>query len=200
MREAKKVAKYSKTGKLLACFPSVSQAAKDINCGPWSLSSQINRQRQIHIKGFVYRFYDDVAPKSIEVRASKNAPKTVTKYTPLGKKIKTFPSLNAAARLENLSISAIHHGIHKKHRVKEYYYAYGNAAKIIPPASNSQKVSVIKFDKAGNKLAEFPSVCDAAKEIGVSRQAVDFAFKRNRPCKGFFYVSSKLVGLLAKKS
>jgi NUMOD4 motif/NUMOD1 domain len=143
---------------------------------------------------------DEEARKISVAKARLRKNKQVSKYTMLGKKIKTYPSIAIASQKTGIS----HSHISNRARGTEFsaggfIWRFGNVPsvdikpmlKLIEQWRNRNKeafgTKVSQYKMNGRRIAVYPTINDAAKATGISNANISSVFSKKRFSAGGFY-------------
>lgn len=172
---ARPVVQYSLDGKKVARFQSVNQASIVTGFSAATLlDCACKRSKVSH--GFVWRFEGDVY--NGEYRYYTRG-KAVTQFTREGKKMRTYPTIEAAAKIAGLTPDNIQKNVQRENKTAGGFvwkYATKKEIQDLPlfkPAKYTNTrggKEIIQYSLEGKKLASFPSIAEAAKttRIGFS--------------------------------
>jgi NUMOD1 domain len=121
-----------------------------------------------------------------------------TQYNETGKWLNSFFSPGAAALFTGIPAHLIKKVLDGKALTAgKFYWAWGKARtlqvklinqKRMPGYPTKNESPVSKYNRSGYKLAEYPSLAEAAKAVGVKTQSIDNVIKGNRKTtKGFYW-------------
>jgi len=189
----KPVQKLSIGGKVLAIYPSASNAAMEMGYNSKKTIAESCKKNRIS-GGFKWRYVDTEAKDNARKNTGKSKP--VNQYTRQGKFVKTYNSISEAAKVVNITSSAISNAARLKDKMaKEFYWRYGNPMASIDVSKyenkrehflRSTKREVQRFSLAGALLATYESVLVAANAINAGTWGIRNACKNfDTTCKGF---------------
>lgn len=168
----KPVYKYSKTGKLLANYPSLLQASKDENTTPSTLITAIQGASLVN-KEFYYSFdlYDVFIPKAKQSLRGKK----FYIYTLEGSFIKEIKDSKELLDFMGVkSFSSIWDAIQRRNGLYKTFQIKTEFTETVPPLSNkslAKKVDV--YDKEGNLIKTCDSVQKAAQEFNAKVSSIN---------------------------
>lgn len=180
--------KYSKEGKCLIIYSSISEAAKFENIDRTTLNTAIRLQSLV--KGQYYfsnSLYETFIPKpKISLRG-----KTFYLYKISGELIQKFiKAKDLMNYLNTKSYNTIYRAIFAQEgKYKEYFISLEDLGKSIPPITNlkSRAKKVLVYNTLGELLEECPSVQQAAKKYNASLSSV------NRVLRGLAHTANGYV-------
>jgi hypothetical protein len=171
--KAKPIVQYSLEGKKLARFTSVNQASLETGFSASTLlDCALKRTKVSH--GFVWRFEGDSYDGSYKYY---HRGKPVTQFTLQGKKIRTYPTIEAAAEATGLTSDNIQKNVKGENKTAGGF-VWKNATKkeiLSVPAWTSKRSNyvtklkeIVQYTLDGKKVAFYSSVTDAAKSCKIS--------------------------------
>jgi hypothetical protein len=198
---ARQVSQYSGKGNFIQTFPGIAVAAKVTGVKVSNISSVL-KKRSITAGGYTWSYG---IKESIDVAAIRNANREhfqkirgrkVTQYNLEGHKIASYDTIEGAAKKSNTGASEIHAVLKGKQRSaggfiwregvgKEKINVEGLLTGEKWRAFRRQK-KVSQYDKEGKIIGTFPSLKDAARQVGISDSSISRAIKNKTTSKGFF--------------
>jgi len=203
--QAKKLIQYSLDGKQIATFSSVNEASAITGYTAATLLDCAHKRAKVS-HGFVWRFENDSYKGE---HKSYRIGKPVTQYTLSGKKIKTYPTIQAAANETGLTSDNIQKNVNGHNRTAGgFVWKFANTTEIQKlPASqinytpNVQGREVIQYSLEGKKLTVYPTIAEAAKALGLIASNISFALNNpTRTAGGYVWRTKGNIyrGALAK--
>ncbi len=194
VKVAKPVNQYSLDGKVIAHFPSVSQASKKTGFSPASIQDcALKHQKVAH--GFVWRYeHEKYNGEYKDYRQGK----PVTQYDLAGKKIQTFPTIQSAAQQTGLTPDNIQKNVKGENKTAGGFiwkYATPKEIKNLPAfkgleynGNSTSGQAVIKYSTDGRKIETYLSMAEAAKACGISGSGISAVLNvEGRTAGGFVW-------------
>lgn len=190
--EPKEIVQYNLDGKKFAGFTSVNEAARVTGFSAAVLLDCAKRKSKV-AHGFVWRFQGD--PYSGEYKNYRRG-KPVTRHTREGKKIDTYPTIEAAARATGLTPDNIQKNVNGHNKTAGgFIWRFATAKEVqkLPAETAKQPGSgkgkqVIRYSLEGKKLAVYSSLMEAAKACGVNASKISSALdNQTRSAAGFVW-------------
>jgi hypothetical protein len=188
----KEIVQYNLDGKKVAGFTSVNEAARVNGFSSAVLLDCANRKSKV-AHGFVWRFQSD--PYSGEYKNYRRG-KPVTRHTREGKKIDTYPTIEAAARATGLTPANIQKNVKGHNKTAGgFIWRFATAKEVQKlPAETAKHPSggegkqIIRYSLEGKKLAVYSSLIAAAKACGVNASGISSALdNQTRSAAGFVW-------------
>jgi hypothetical protein len=175
---------YSLSGKKVAEFNSVSQAAIQTGFNASTLLDCAHKRTKTS-HGFVCRFVEDVYKGEY---SDHRIGKPVTQYTPGGKKLKVYPTIEAAARDTGLTAANIQKNVNGHNKTAgRYVWMFSSADETrklepLPERYTKRKAlpgkEVIQYSMDGKRLEMYKSISIAAKQCGIQVSNLSFALDK----------------------
>ena len=181
------VYKYTKNGKCIECFSSITEAAEKEQLNRASLSTAIKLQSLVN-KEFYYstKLYDELI-----IRPKKSLKGiSLYLYTLDGKFIQSFDKSKDLLKYFNVkSWNTIYRAIHSQNGIyKDYQIKTEFLGDTINPAINKSKAKKVDvYDKIGNFIKTCNSVQEASKEFQAHTSSV------NRVLRGLAHTANNYV-------
>lgn len=168
----KPVYKYTKGGKLIAAFDSITQCAKEENKTASSLVNAIQGECLVG-KNYYYSFSltDEFKPKPrISLRGKK-----FYLYDLNGKYLREFENCKELQEFMGVkSYSSVHDVIFRRNGLYKEYQISIEYKEFLPPIENKNlKKTVDVYDKTGNLIETCESVAQAAKKYNVKASSIN---------------------------
>jgi hypothetical protein len=185
----REVTQYSIEGKKLAHYSTVSEAARICGITPFNINSVIDKPTRT-CAGFVWRSKGNKYRGELTKNPPANKARIVTQYDLKGQKLAIFKSTKLAEKetgVDSSTISAVARG--KLKTTGGFIWQFGDGAKKIDIKKHHtstrafiSKISkpVIKYSLKGKRLAEFPSIADAARAEGVRKTLISAAVNNKK--------------------
>ncbi|MFT3822364.1 MAG: NUMOD1 domain-containing DNA-binding protein [Chitinophagaceae bacterium] len=130
------------------------------------------------------------------LRCTQATSRQVSQYSIKGRRIRIYKSAAAAGRatgVHSQSICKVANG--KKNKAGGFLWAWGKEKEVAPPDGNERRrkfrldygLRVTQYDLQGNRIAQFPSIKDAAESTGVSGSAIGAVVKNKYKSAGGFF-------------
>ncbi len=182
---ARPIKQYSLDGKIVARFPSIAQAEKETGFSASTIKAcAVKDQKVAH--GFVWRFEHE--KYSGEYKNYRKG-KPVTQHDLNGKKMQTFPTIEAAAKATGLTPDNIQKNVKGENKTAGgFIWRHATSTEIQKlPAFKGHEYKehgsfnkpVIQYSIDGHKLETYPSITEAAKANDIS--AANISFVLNKP-------------------
>lgn len=181
------IVKYTLSGKKLDEYESLEQAAK-ANGVYRSSIRQAAKKEMKQLNGYVYRYKGDRYKGEY---ANFSWEKSVTQHSVEGKKIAEYPSVKQASAQTGIDANTISRCALQKARFGGgYVWRYQGdvyRGEYAGTVRNKAK-AIIQYSLAGETIANFPSVNQAAMQTGFTSSTIlDCAHKRTRVSHGFVW-------------
>lgn len=193
IKKPKAIVKYSLDGKIIAHFSSANQASLKTGFNAATLLDCAHKRTKAS-HGFVWRFEGDLYKGEFK---HYRLGKPVTQHTLEGKKIRTYPTIETAAKATGLTPDNIQKNVKGKNGTAGgFIWKYGTSKEIqkLPEfqgfkyESPAQGTKVIQYSLEGKKLAQYSSITEASKACKVSSSNISFVLdKPNRSAAGFVW-------------
>jgi hypothetical protein len=193
----KSIVQYSLEGKKIISYSSVNQAAMKTGFSAATLLACAYKRTHVS-HGFVWRFEHDQYHGE---HRHHQAGKPVTQYDLSGKKMKTYNSIESAARATGLTPDNIQKNVKgNNHTAGGFIWKYASLNEIrkLPapkPRTYSQKPSgtkeIIQYSLEGKKLGVYKSISEASRAIGLAGSGVGSALDNPSRSSGGFVWRSK---------
>ena len=193
---SREVIKYSLDGKKLAQYSSISEAAKQNKTSPSSISGILDKSHA-H-RNFVWRSKGNRYRGELAKNPHANKAMIVTQYDLTGKKLKIFKSTKEAEKQTGISSSTI--SMVARGKLKStggFIWHYGDGKKKIdvdkhfaPIREHIESISkpIVKYSLNGKRLAEFPSIAEAARSEEVPFNIISQAVNgKKKSALGFIW-------------
>lgn len=198
---------YSLSGKKVAEFSSVSQAAIQTGFNASTLLDCAHKRTKTS-HGFVWRFVGDVYKGEY---SNHRIGKPVTQYTLEGKKLKVYPTIEAAAVATGLTAANIQKNVNGHNKTAGgYIWKFSSATDVnrlepIPKTYTERKPltgkEVIQYSIDGKKLTLYNSISAAAKACKLHVSNISAALNKDALSAGGYVWRTKgyiYRGALAK--
>jgi hypothetical protein len=198
---------YSLSGKKVAEFNSVNQAAIQTGFNASTLLDCAHKRTKTS-HGFVWRFAGEVYKGEY---SSHRIGKPVTQYTFEGRKLKVYPTIEAAASATGLTAANIQKNVNGHNKTAGgYIWKFSSATDLnrlepVPTSYSERKPlkgkEVIQYSIDGKKLAIYHSISAAAKACRVHVSNISAALNKNPLSAGGYVWRTKgniYRGALAK--
>ena len=199
--KARPIAQYDKTGKKIAEYPSIYEAAKLTGIGLSAINAQMSYS--IGYTGGYIWIYIKKKPENIIISpAIKRRIDSeqihrqimITKYDLKGQKIKVYENLNAAAKAEKIQPNSIK--LVLKGEVQTaggFYWEKGDGKKqvSVEHIGSGRKTmyrAVTQYDLEGDRVVCFISITEAAKQTGIAKPIIDSALACGASATGAGYI------------
>ena len=204
---SKALIQYSLSGKKIARFPSINQAAVATGFSAATLVDCASRRSKVS-HGYVWRFEGDTYKGEYK---NHRIGRPVTQYSLEGKLIATHPTIEAAAKVIGLTPDSIQKNVIGENKTAGGYvwkYATDKEINRLPAYKQADYVRnpkvkpVIQYAVEGKRLAEYPSIAEVSKAFKVSLSCISQALdKPGRTCAGFVWRTKghRYYGELARK-
>jgi len=192
---ARKLIQYSVDGKKIAEFASANQASQKTGFSPATLlDCAFKRSRVSH--GFVWRFENDSYKGEYKLH---RIGKPVTQYTLEGKKIKTYSTIEAAAKETGLTSANIQKNVAGHNKTAGGFVwkpAETREIEKLPPSKSNYTHTpagreVIQYSLEGKKLMVFPTLTEAAKACSLSATNISSAVNNPKLTAGGYVWRTK---------
>jgi len=194
---AKEIIQYSVEGKKLAQYASISEAAMHHKTSPSTISYVIDKPK-LTCLGFVWRSKGNRYWGELAKNPAANKARLVTQYDLTGKKLKVFNSTKDAEKQTGVSsstISSVARG--KLKSTGGFIWQYGDGKKKIDVEKHYESTRahvasiskpVIKYTLQGKRVAEFPSIAEAARSEEVNINIISQAINnKKKSALGFIW-------------
>lgn len=198
---------YTLTGRTVAQFVSVNEAAKKSGFNASTLLDCAHKRTKTS-HGFVWRFVGDVYKGEY---SNHRIGKPVTQYTLEERKLRVYPTIEAAARATGLTAANIQKNVGGSNKTAGgYIWKFSSAEETrklnpLPEKLTIRKPlpgkEVIQYNIAGRKLATYKSISAAAKKCGIHVSNISFVLdKINLSAGGYVWRTKGNIyrGTLAK--
>ncbi len=185
----KEIVQYSIEGKKITDYLNVTEAANACKISAFTIYHALDKPTRIGA-GFVWRSKGNRYRGELAKTPSSNKAQMVTQYTLKGKKLRVFTSMRVAEKETGISsstISAVTRG--KLKTTGGFIWQLGEGRKKIDiekhHASSREYLTsvskpVFKYSLKGKRLAEFPSIADAARAEGVQTNLISSAVNNKK--------------------
>ncbi|SHH18354.1 NUMOD1 domain-containing protein [Chryseolinea serpens] len=204
---AKTIQQYSLEGKVVGRFSSVNEAAKETGFSTATLLDCAYKRSKVS-HGFVWRFAGDTYRGEFK---DYRAGRPVTQMSLEGKVLKTYHTIEAAAKASGLTSDNIQKNVTGANRTAGGFiwrYAKDSEVRKLPAykpgtytkSSHGEK-EVIQYSIEGKKLAVYSSITEASRAIGLSGSGIAVALDSDHRSSGGFVWRTKgnpYRGLLIK--
>lgn len=182
----KKVNKYTPDGRLVASYLSITTAAKKnkISIGCVALCAQ---KKIKSLKGFIYRYADEGYAGELASQIGKE--KKIIQYSPGGKKLAEYKSINEAARLLNIFATEIS-GTAKKRTMQAGGFVWRFAGDRYRGEYKDQlrKRKFAQYSTDGRKLGVYDSISFAASQTDGTYENIRRALqKQTKSSNGYIW-------------
>ena len=201
------IVQYALTGKKIAQFVSVSEASRETGFNASSLLDCAHRRMKTS-HGFVWRFIGDIYKGEY---SQHRIGKPVTQYTKEGKKLKVYPTIEAAARATGLTSANIQKNVGGSNKTAGGYVwklsSNSEIKRLSPlPEMHTEKITlpgkeVIQYSLEGKKLTTYKSISEAARTLKLPASNISFVVdKSNLSAAGYVWRTKGNIyrGALAK--
>jgi hypothetical protein len=201
------IVQYALTGKRIAQFVSVSEASGETGFNASSLLECAHRRMKTS-HGFVWRFIGDIYKGEY---SQHRIGKPVTQYTKEGKKIKVYPTIEAAARATGLTSANIQKNVSGSNKTAGgYVWKFSTDSEVkrlgTLPEIHIERAAlpgkeVIQYSLEGKKLATYKSISEAARVCKLPASNISFVVdKFNLSAAGYVWRTKGNIyrGALAK--
>lgn len=164
---------YNKNGEFVEEYRSVTDAANATNTNPPAI------HRCLNIKNYTA---GDYYWRTFKRKVISVPPVIVHQYDENGKFLNTFSDINEAVKETGIKRSYIGSSLNSKKPKKtgNYYFSHKEHEFLpLPVKNNKYKITKEGFEK------KFPTIEDAAKYLGVTKQAVQRALATEKQSKGY---------------
>lgn len=175
---------YTLTGRKTEQFESVNEAARKTGFNASTLLDCAHRRTKTS-HGFVWRFAGDVYKGEY---SGHRIGKPVTQHTLEGKRLKVYPTIEAAARATGLTAANIQKNVNGHNKTAGgYVWKFSsekevNKLEALPSTYMERKPTVgkrvIQYSIDGKKLAVYNSISAAAKTCDINVSNISFALDR----------------------
>lgn len=204
--KAKTIIQYGLDGKRIKHFPSVNQACSATGFTAATLLDCAHKRTKVS-HGFVWRFEGD--PYKGEYKNYSNG-KPVTQHSVEGKRMRTFPTIAAAAKATGLTPDNIQKNVKGANKTAGGFVwksatpkeSKGLAAFEAPVYTkrNSTEKKIIQYSPEGKKLASYPTVAEAAKACRTNSSNISNVLDKMLTAGGYVWRTkgTRYYGELAK--
>ncbi len=200
---------YALTGKKIAQFDSVSEAARNTGFNASTLLDCAHKRTKTS-HGFVWRFEGDAYKGEY---SGHRIGKPVTQYSLEGKKLKVYPTIEAAARDTGLTAANIQKNVNGHNKTAGGYIwkfssvdEKGKLEPLLKKYTTRKPLpgkKVIQYSMDGKKLVVYSSISAAAKACDMNVSNISFALDKSTLSAGGYVWRTKgniYRGALAKVS
>jgi hypothetical protein len=206
----KQVSQYSFEGRRIQTYPSSSAASQALMISASGITSVL-KGRQVSCGGFVWRYGKKGRTNMKKLREERSMHRKkligqkLTQYSAKGKRVATYLTIADAARETGISSGDLSETLKGKQRSAGGYVwkkGWGNPTIDIRGYQFGEKWRALRREKPvkqychkGKYIRTFPSVKEAAKQMGITASAISTAINREGSLsKGFIWkVSGKKV-------
>lgn len=166
---SRKVFKYNESGKCVAIYDTIGQAAKDNNVQPGHIITYIKNQSLVNKQFyFSYELYDEFVKKPrLELKDA-----ILYLYDLEGNFVKELPSKEALKELKTHSYTTLSQVITNKSSINQYQIRLEKTNNIEPYRPKNAKKAVLVYTIIGEFVKEFESVTSACKELKLDSSTV----------------------------
>ena len=183
----RRVCQYSLDGEKLNEYKHVADAARKMEVSHTSILLACDRKKGVHsIKDCVWRYSDQ--PLLIEELKEKKSKTRVLQYNLDSDFIKEFSSITQASEdtgIIGASISQTCRGKAKTAGGFQWKYK-GSNKPIVKIHRAGSDITIIQFSLKGDKVKQWKSAAEAAKELGIQSSHISSVCKGNRKTTGGF--------------
>lgn len=168
----KPVYKYSKEGKLLEQYSSITEAAKNNNSTVGALTTAIQGQNLVHKQFYYsYQLYDEFKPKPKQSLKGKK----FYLYSLKGEYIQEFENIQELMVFMGVkSRSSVHDIIHRRNGLYKNYQIKLEKFEKIPEMINyNSKKAVDVYDKTGTFIKTCKSVQEAGRQFNAKISSIN---------------------------
>lgn len=182
----KKINKYTPEGQLAASYPSITSAAKKnkVSIGCVGLCAQ---KKIKSLKGYIYRYADEGYAGELAGRVGKE--KEIIQYSPGGKKLAGYKSINEAARLLKIFAGDISRAA-KKRTMQAGGFVWRFAGDRYKGEYKDQlrKRKFAQYSTDGRRLGVYDSISFAATQTDGTYESIRRALKgQTRLSNGYIW-------------
>jgi hypothetical protein len=191
----RKVIQYSIEGKKIAQYPSIIEASQQSGIDGDTIIKCARKKRYTTL-GFVWRYEGE--PYRGEYKGKiKNKANPIIQYTPEGKKVAQYASINVASRESGFSASTITDCVHKRTKI-----AHGHVWRFVNEPYKGELKNyrrgkpVTQYTLDGKKIDTYETIEFAAKATGLTPDNIQKNAKgENKTAGGFVwkYASPKEI-------
>ena len=183
--KARRVVQCDLSGKMIRYFISAKEAAESLG-SKWPASINKAAKYGLTFRGYRWRFEGEELVTN--PKGTPGAKRKVIAVNLDTKVEQTFPSISEASRRLGIRITSIESALQTGGNTKGYSFYYLGMGPM--PKEKKKRIcrSVRAIDEEGNVIKEWPTVSDAAKELGVIDSAIYGCLNRKNPnarCKGY---------------
>lgn len=172
-------------GNEIRYFDSVKQALESLG-SKWPTS--INRAAKYGLTFHGYRWRFEGEELVTNPKGTPGARRKIVAVNLENKEEETFLSLSEASRRLGIGLTSIESSLQTGGNVKGYTFYYLDKGPLPKERKKRMHRAVIAIDEEGKMIKEWPSVSNAAKELGVIDAAIYGCLNSKNPnarCKGY---------------